>query len=447
MKIASTKKNKKIFALGIAIASIVLVGSCEKKCNLQPKEGYIIVGEGEDCKYQEDTVSPIELTDPITESITLKDRGLDVDYVCNIRGLNIPNGVVLTIEPGVCIQFGWQCWLNIDRDAQIIAKGTADKPIKFIGTSNEKGAWAGIQILSNENNVLDYVEFINAGGFNQGSGTDPLVGTDPALNVSGKVSITNSLIDRSEGYGIRLTNYLSELVVFSNNTISYCNGAPICARGAYCLRNIANNNHFLSNGGSYIRIDSQYHYGDNFTIHHLDGYPWYFANGFVLDDNRNVTIEAGAVIWVEQEQQIVVPENSHLIAEGTANSRITIKGWSDVIMGYWGGIEVYSKTPGTKFIYCDIFGGGSTGAGYNLYCYAPSGGTSYVALDNTVMRSSSHYGLYLDADGSTSIGCNIVQSSQPASVTFSNCIAGNIWSNCTGNGAVYASISDICDLQ
>ena len=185
------------------------------------------------------------------------------------------------------------------------------------------------------------------------------------------------------------------------------------------------------------------------TLKALGGYPWYFQAGLSINGDREFTIEAGAVLLMGADALIDVPATSHLIAEGTATARITIKGRNDVA-GYWEGIRVYSKLPGTKFIYCDISGGGGNSSyKSNLYTHAEINSQSYVALDNTTFSKSLHYGLKLDsyAGGMGYMGHTIIQSNNPASVTFSQCPSGNIWSNCTGDELIYTNLSEHCDIQ
>jgi hypothetical protein len=115
---------------------------------------------------------PIKLISPINQNTTLKDLGLDVDYVFeegNIL-LKVENNATLTIEPGVTIQFkNDKSGISIAAGSQIVADGTEEKPIKFIGNSTNSGSWAYINISSNKANSFKYCHFIGGGNFwNQG---------------------------------------------------------------------------------------------------------------------------------------------------------------------------------------------------------------------------------------------------------------------------------------
>jgi hypothetical protein len=397
----------------------------------------------------------VELTSPITANTTLKDLGLPIDYYFNGGKLEVKNNAILTIEDSVTIQFrNTGGHLYITDGATLKAMGTASKHIQFVGTSTNKGSWRGIEIATITANELNYVEILNAG--NEYHSNSAALYLD-----NGKCAVRNCLINNSKTNGIamegRSDNNSYELTTFTGNTIKNCGAAPILT-ASYCtvygLRNLSNDNPFADwtgNTNPYIHITSSGYSSmvSNFTIHALGGFPWYFGETFSLDNDVDVTIEAGAVILMGAQRYINIPATSHLIAEGTPSARITIKGKNDVA-GYWDGIVVKSKLPGTKFIYCDISGGGGNAdRKSNLYTYAEINSQSYVALDNTTFSKSLHYGLKLEsyAGGMSYMGHTIIQSSNPASVTFSQCQDGNIWSNCTGPELIYSSVSEHCDVQ
>jgi hypothetical protein len=418
----------------------------------------------------------IEITGTaITEDRVLGVPGMAVNYVYNgTRLLAIGGSKTLTILPGTTIRFtqtgggievkeqatvkilGEDKLRELDATGNLSATpGTKSGHVTLKGGA-QKGSWRGIEISTIATNELNYVEILNAGSNHD-------ISCALYLN-NGKTAMTNSLIDNSAGNGITFrgqsNNTASELTIFTGNTIKNCDKAPIYGyeyAGIYPLRNLSNANplaDWTGNANPYIHItigNSEPGMTGDMTVHALAGYPWYFSNGWYVPEDRNVTIEAGAVILMGAQKQINVPATSHLIAEGTATARITVKGLQDNA-GYWRGIKILSQTPGTKFNYCDISGGGSGGDGNdgsNLYCYAGINNASYVALNNTAFSKSLHYGLKLNsyAGGQSYMGHTYIQSSNPASVTFSQCPDGNIWSNCTGKELVYTTLSEHCDVQ
>jgi len=313
------------------------------------------------------TKKMVELISPITTNITLKDLGLPVDYFFDGSMLEVKNNAILTIDEGVAVQFRKSdgC-LVIMNGATIKALGSVGKRIKFIGASTNKGSWRGIEINSVTANELKYVDILNAGG----EGKD----WSAALYIDdGKADINYCLIDGSATNGLTVSSSSKssqgELRTFTNNTVSNCGKAPVFTYeyiSCYAVRNIDNTNTFSSNTNEYIHISGTYndpalYYSNNFilgdmTLSSLGGYPWYFQH-LMISPNRRFIIEQGTTILMYPSAVIFVAATSHLIAVGTPQARITFKCSEET--GYWGGIIVDSKSPGTKFDYCDISSAGT----------------------------------------------------------------------------------------
>jgi hypothetical protein len=336
----------------------------------------------------------VELTSPIDKNTTLKDLGLPIDYYFTGYELLVEKDAVLTIEDSVTIQFRKSDGhLYITDGATLKALGTDGKRIQFVGANTTKGSWRGIQIHTETENELRYVDILNAG--EDGAWGDE---ASAALYVEeGNVSVTNSLIDRSKTNGVTVRGNWGKgvLTAFSNNTVSNCDKAPVYTSdyaGSWNVRNIDNTNTFTGNTNAYIHIRHSINapiYSD-MTLHALNGYPWYFQGGLTLSDDNTVTVEAGAVIMVGAEQRIYVPTSSHLVAVGSAQSPITIKG-KNATPGYWQGIEVASQTPGTKFDYCNISDAGTDGSYNNgLIWYSAA---AYLELYNSNLFNSLHNGV------------------------------------------------------
>jgi hypothetical protein len=336
--------------------------------------------------------------------------------------LSVENNATLTIEPGVTIRFTQSSsGINIRNNSTLKAEGTDAKHIRLIGPTTNKGSWRGVQIESTTPNVLKYVDILHAGSEDRAYGA--------ALYFdNGKADINNCLIDASFSNGITMQSSNSELLSFGNNVISNCGKAPVYTQsgvGAYSLRLMENNNSFTNNANAYIHISDDL--GNNstkgdMTLPHLNGYPWYFESGFPVGSGavqaREFTIEPGAVLLMGSATSITVNGNSHLIAKGTAQRRITIKGFSDQ-KGYWQGILVESQTPGTIFDYCDISNGGRNRSfeyTSGIVCYGHY--TTYLEIYNTKLSKSLTHGLtfyYSSTTANTGSSCYL----KHANVTFS----------------------------
>jgi len=137
--------------------------------------------------------------------------------------LNILTG--LNIAPGVTIKGGANRVITVNgADAFLNASGTANLPITFTGVTETAGFWKGIAILSsNASNIFDNVT-VSYGGSNPlgaglGTGNIGLEGFN-----DGRLTITNSTISNSAGFGIIIESGSSinadflTVNTFSNNS-------------------------------------------------------------------------------------------------------------------------------------------------------------------------------------------------------------------------------------
>jgi hypothetical protein len=144
-------------------------------------------------------LDPLFMSTNITTKTTLADRIADPELPDYIVTKNIDINAELTINPGVVIAFERDIRLNInDNGGLLIAKGTADKKIRFIGVQKTKGFWVGIAHYSGSNaNVLEFVEVLHAG-------SRPLYSTTKAaLFLSGgskaQIGLRNTLFAQNDG--------------------------------------------------------------------------------------------------------------------------------------------------------------------------------------------------------------------------------------------------------
>ena len=144
----------------LAIAGMVMLAGCSKSNDERLDDP-----NNPDNPDNPQGTNAIELTSPINQNTTLKDLGYSVDYVYNGKNmLEVTSNAVLTIEPGVTIQFTQKKGgLKVSEMCQINAVGTKEKPIKFIGSTSDKGSWDGVRILSGGENQFKYCDFIGGG--------------------------------------------------------------------------------------------------------------------------------------------------------------------------------------------------------------------------------------------------------------------------------------------
>lgn len=132
----------------------------------------------------------------------------------------------ITVEAGLTINPGAEIDLNEDVDIDVrdggylIANGTADNIILFT-SSNEAGqiAWGGINIYTNDaRNSLDFVT-INLAGGQETTDLDNFVDEKTAVagNNNARLSLTNSTISNSEGYGVYFQGTINDIEAGTEN--------------------------------------------------------------------------------------------------------------------------------------------------------------------------------------------------------------------------------------
>lgn len=151
-----------------------------------------------------------------SSDLTLKKIAIPYFFESGIyvyKKLNIESGVNLLFDSGSFIETADNGILN--------ATGTSELPVTFSHVDGTAGGWQGIFIKTNLNNVMTYCVVENGG-----SNSD---NCNLYIESLSKLSISNSIIRKTNGYGVRL--YDDSIVTASNVTFSDCE-----------LGNIYNNN-------------------------------------------------------------------------------------------------------------------------------------------------------------------------------------------------------------
>lgn len=122
----------------------------------------------------------------------------------------------VTIEPGAVLEFDNDARFRVRNDGVLIANGTTSEHIIFTRKSGSASHWAGLGIESSRiENSMEYVEISYAGNSNLFTG---LGQTNLGLGNSARLTLTNSTISNSLGYGIDVRS--SAELTESGNTFS-----------------------------------------------------------------------------------------------------------------------------------------------------------------------------------------------------------------------------------
>lgn len=336
---------------------------------------------------------PETLDANITAKTVLINRISNPDFPDYVVSKDIAVSAELTINPGVVIAFARDTKFVInDNGGSLIAKGEADKKIRFEGREKTKGFWAGLQINSASGaNVMEYVEITHAGAktftgtIRGGMG---LVGGSKA-----QMAIRNCTFAANNGFGLYIGKGAS-LLGFANNTFKENSEAGILL-DANNVKSLDENSVFTGgNGRNVVEIYSSMLDGNTsseirwavfkdktpYRISESMGVNsgWKIMPGTILEFGRDVTLRI---------------DNGYLDATGTKDNKVVFRG-ADPTNGYWRGIIFYSNSLKNVIEYADVSGGGSavivSGAKANIAIY---GTGSRMTIKNSTISNSAGYGV------------------------------------------------------
>ena len=251
-----------------------------------------------------------ELKSPISENLTIKDLGLPIDYIVK-SNVTINNNAIVTIEPGVCIAFErTNGYIEVRAGATVKMNGTAAKPIQFRGSGatsgTEKGSWGYIDIGTNSDNILEYVEFIN-GGSSSNNGALRITG-------SGTASISNCKITGSLGQGIN-TSSSATIKKFRNNTVTGCAKEPVYLGHVSQAADFDISSDLKGNTNDYVSLNNGFIEDDDLTLN-PSTVPYSLSTYIIV--RRILTIKEGVVFYMNPDTYIDVDEIGCVKMLGTA---------------------------------------------------------------------------------------------------------------------------------
>lgn len=313
------------------------------------------------------------------------------DYV--VTG-NVNNqGSLLTIEPGVAVGFQANS-LVIRGAAGLLAAGTEQEPIRFSGTTNQRGHWNGI-LLDGTEHELNRIEHVTIEHAGVGSWSGSVVKANLMIRGS-STTLLNVTSRESAAYGLSLMAG-ARLREHGENTFTENALGPAHARGS--------NAHFLEKTSRFDGNDSDLvlvlptDIDETVTWSPIgDGYLILrrFANyAFNVKDGGWLTLEPGVLMLFQDDMGLLVGSDGALTAVGSQDAPIVFRGEEEVA-GYWRGLRFISGDARNELDHVTIAHGGSdTHSGsvrpHNLYFAAGSGG---ARVSNTVLRDGIGYGLY-----------------------------------------------------
>jgi len=284
--------------------------------------------------------------------------------------IKVITSAVLTVEPGVVVQFAQATQLTIQ--GRLSAVGTAAHPITFTGTTAQAGWWYGLAFAGTPSaplvgSVLDYtaVQYGGRGGYgnvelyfatvNIAHSTIANSGTDGVhASAAGVAHIADSILVNNARYPIHFADgsvnpQLSNLAISGNGTNAIVFGTGTLT-GQHVWRNL--------------------------------GVPYIFSN-MTVAASTTLTVEAGVTAQFIEAAQLIV--NGRLNAVGTAAQPITFTG-TTAQAGWWYGLSFagipIAPLTGSVLDYTTVQFGGRGGYG-NVELYFATVNIAHSTIANS----------------------------------------------------------------
>ncbi|MBO0952883.1 right-handed parallel beta-helix repeat-containing protein [Fibrella forsythiae] len=339
---------------------------------------------------------PLTIDKDITVKTLLVDRLTNPNLPDYIVPKDLAVKAELTLAPGVVVAFERDVRLSInDNGGILIAQGTPQKKIRFLGVNQTRGYWAGIMLYSKSNvNLMEQVEILHAG-------SSPMLDNTKmgmALFKGSQIAFKNTLFSQHDGYGL----YVYEEAVlreFTANSFTSNAEAGIVLPPESVAKLDAASQFTGANGRNVVEVKGEY-LGNNSAQGTVIAWPG-FADKTPYRIMRRMQVRSGwklspgVIIEVARDVSIIVDETGYLNAVGTPAQRITFTGAAGQA-AYWTGILSHSTSNQSRLENADILNAGSTAIlstkRANLALY---GNNASLTLRNTRIVGSGGYGVYV----------------------------------------------------
>lgn len=337
---------------------------------------------------------PLTLDKDITVKTILEDRIASPNLPDYIVPRNIAVKHELTIKPGVVIAFERDVRFDInDEGGILIAKGTADKKIRFIGVGQTKGYWVGIMLYSESNvNVMEHVEVLHAGSRTMLDGKK----TGMAMFKQSQLALKNNLFAQNDGYGL-LVQEEAILREFSTNVFSNNSEAGIIVSTENVAKLDAASVFTSGNGRNVVEVNGSYIGHSNGSDGEInwkgfaDKTPYRLLNTIAV--RTGWRLHPGVTIEAARDVTVIINEEGYLLAKGTAEQKIRFTGAANTT-AYWVGILSHSTSTQNSIDQAEINNAGSkaivSGKRANLALY---GHDAAMTIRNTRISGSGGYGI------------------------------------------------------
>lgn len=338
---------------------------------------------------------------------------------------------VLTLEPGVTVEFVQGKGVEISGGGRLTARGTAENNITLTGAEKQRGYWSGLYFYESRSsaNALEHV-VVEYAGSSKWHGGDSRAGVyvrgdGVALTVSQSVFRENAVA------GLYADGGGAEVVVEASSFER--NALPLWL-ASNLVGNVTGDNTFTGNDASYVlaSVGGSGRGNEVRTAQTWAALSVPFRVPLSITVMADLKLSPGVRMEFAQNAGLLV-EGGTLAADGTGGDRITFTAADgETVRGYWKGIAFVSSLSSKNVIAnADIrfAGGGKWHGGDSTAGIFLRGGGSYnstVALSGVKIEGSGKYGLQVE-NGSSVEPCD--------EVTFVNNVSDDIF----GGGAIACS--------
>lgn len=336
-------------------------------------------------------------SDGISGGMDVTWQDLGVPYV--LDGMDVYG--TLTIEPGTTIRFREDGSIMVEGDGTLVAEGTEDSPIEFVGADETRGYWRGLHFRDSRNsaNALHHVGIRHAGSQEVGYSNER---AGIAAEKGSTVSIENTSVEEVQGYGVAV-HETAELTSFANNTLTN-NAAGAVVTNADRVHMFTPDNDYTGNDTDRIRV---YHDYANEGLPADMDVTWQDL-GVPYDANEiwiygTLTIDPGVTIHLRQDAELQVGRGrgGKLVADGTGDDPITITS-TEPVPGYNAGISFDDSKAANSLSHLTLeYAGQQARALLDPAGISVINGSN-VALESVTVRHVDGWGLLVDEDSTVS---------------------------------------------
>ncbi|WP_224998472.1 hypothetical protein [Cesiribacter sp. SM1] len=354
----------------------------------------------------------IMLSEAVSHDVVLENIFEDPAVADYIVVGDITVSAKLVLEPGVVVAFEQDKSLKVVDGGALVARGTADNKIIFMGKTRASGFWKGILISSSSTyNELEHVLLTHAGSspFSEMPGIDvkagvALLGTaapGAALKVSNSEFVDNG------GYGMFVQG-VSELKAFNNNSF-YTNASAAMYVPARQLHKLDAESNFTGyNGydgvvtGGTLQLSGEVTWPD-----FNDGSTYLVSSDISVESG--LKIAEGAAFKFMEGIMMQVVENGYLTAVGTASNKTIFTTSSDNPYRYWGGILFNTASSANRLEYAEVsYAGGKALPGFDdLKSNVAVGTAGKLYMQNTSMWAGQGLGLLAFTDKGAQLNADV----------------------------------------